>query len=504
MTHQDIQTIVQFIYLGEASVAHAGVEKFLRAAKFLGVSQLSDQCKADIVELNREFSVDGHVEMNDETISEEAPEAQGISRDDDNSDEATDCEESNVEDLVDEYGINELKTKIDGEMNEETSLEEVPEGQGISRDEDEAIDCKESNVENFDEYGISIGEDHEEVNLKEEINEERINDETFPSFLEKYQAQNKHFQQLNNKGLETEIAAIADDCSNITIGEPVLDFDINSSVYYTHNFYRKVKREDGSYIAFCVMCWKKDKTRKLVRTTSGNTKGIQDHMASKHAEFVDEYVKQRQKVETIKKQRKQNKIEFKEQQKRNADEQSRIRLERKERKQQKIKYVKLEKIDKQHKEKELVLIQRAKKEELRVAKQKQFQEAQAKMKQLANKQPTALNPTGPRNEDDIELAEKVLQEEFTIGEPSDLNFSVFSSVFSTHNFYRKCENGERVLCLMCLRSENKKMVFLMASGGNFKGMVAHIKSKHPKHAQKFLLQNEIIQGLRNAKRDGKL
>ena len=251
------------------------------------------------------------------------------------------------------------------------------------------------------------------------------------------------------------------------------------------------------------MCWKKEKTRKLVRTTSGNTKGIQDHMASKHDEYVDKYVKQRQKVETMKKQRKQNKIEFKNQQKRCSFEQSRIRLEKK-KKEQKIESVKLEKIDKQHKEKELVLIQRAKKEELRVAKQKQFQEAQAKMKQFANKQPTALNPTGPRNEEDIDMAEKVLQEEFTIGEPSDLNFSVFSSVFSTHNFYRKCENGERVLCLMCLRSENKKMVFLMASGGNFKGMVAHIKSKHPKHAQKFLLQNEIIQGLRNAKRDGKL
>ena len=170
----------------------------------------------------------------------------------------------------------------------------------------------------------------------------------------------------------------------------------------------------------------------------------------------------------------------------------------------KIKSLKLEEKDKKHKEKELVRMQRAEKEELRAAKQKQFQEAQAKMRQFANKQPIALNPTGPRDEDDIDMTEKVLQEEFSIGEPSDLNFSVFSSVFWSHNFYRKCENGERVLCLMCLRSENKKMVFLMFSGGNFKGMVSHIKSKHPKHAQKFLLQNEIIQGLRNAKRDGRL
>ena len=44
----------------------------------------------------------------------------------------------------------------------------------------------------------------------------------------------------------------------------------------------------------------------------------------------------------------------------------------------------------------------------------------------------------------------------------------------------------------------------MATGGNNKGMVGHLKSKHPEHAKKFLLQNEVIQGLRNAKREGRL
>ena len=52
MDYHDIQTIVQFMYLGKASVAHAGVDKFLRAAKFLGVSQLSDRCKAAAAEMN--------------------------------------------------------------------------------------------------------------------------------------------------------------------------------------------------------------------------------------------------------------------------------------------------------------------------------------------------------------------------------------------------------------------------------------------------------------------
>ena len=508
MNRDAIETIVKFMYLGEASVAHAGVNKFLRIAKFLGVSQLSDQCKADINELNEEFSIESHVEMYQEIISEEAPEVQGISRDGNDTDEAIDDEESTVENL-DECGIVEMKKDVGiiVEMNEEIISERAPEGQGISRDgddTDEAIDSEETKLEDLDEYGINIGEDHEEVNLKEGINEERKNNETCPDFLERYQAQNKHFQQIKNKGWETKVSAIVEDCSDITIGEPALDFNINSSVYYTHNFYRKVNREDGSYIAFCLMCWKKDKTRKLVKTTDHSTKGIKDHMASRHAEFVDEYVKQRQKVEAMRNEHKQYKVELKNQQKRYINERSRIRLERKERKEQKIESVKLEKIDKQHKEKELVLIQRAKKGELRAAKQKQFQEAQAKMRQFAKKQPIALNPTGPRNEDDIDMAEKVLQEEFIIGEPSDLNVSVFSSVFWTHNFYRKCENTERALCLMCLRSERKKMVFLMTSGGNTKGMVGHIKSKHPEQARKFLLQNEIVQGLRNAKREGRL
>ena len=127
------------------------------------------------------------------------------------------------------------------------------------------------------------------------------------------------------------------------------------------------------------------------------------------------------------------------------------------------------------------------------------------MNQFSNKQLTALKQTAPKSEDDIEMAEKVLQEEFTIGEPADLNLSVFSSVFYTHNFYRKCENGERVLCLMCLRSVEQRKVFMrLGVRGNYRGIMGHMQSFHPEHAKKFLLQNEMIKGLRNAKREGRL
>ncbi len=100
MNHDDIETIVQFMYLGEVSIAHAEVDKFLRAAKFFGVSQLSDQCKANIAELNTKFSV----ERNEESLLEEAPKCQEISGEYDDTAETIDYEENNVENL-DEYGI---------------------------------------------------------------------------------------------------------------------------------------------------------------------------------------------------------------------------------------------------------------------------------------------------------------------------------------------------------------------------------------------------------------
>ena len=112
------------------------------------------------------------------------------------------------------------------------------------------------------------------------------------------------------------------------------------------------------------MCWKKDKTQTFLRTPNGNIKGIQGHMASKHAEFVDKYVKQRQKVETMKKLYRQRQRDLRQQW---ESEQSRMRLERKERKEQEIQSIKMEKADKKHKNKELGLILKNKTEKLRIA-----------------------------------------------------------------------------------------------------------------------------------------
>ena len=403
MNYHDLERIIQFMYLGEASVAHAETDKFLRTGKFLGVSQLSDQCKADTGELSREFSVDGNFEMNIETLLED--------------------------------------------------------------------DHKISEEENLEEHKMRIGVGHEEVNLEEEINDD-------------------------TSVIRNDFVVIDD----FIIGEPALYFNIFSSVLFSHNFYRKVRGKDGSYRAFCLMCWKKDKTQKLLSICGGNIKGVNGHMAAKHAEFVDEYVKQREKVETMKKQHKERQIEFKQQQK---IDKPRIRLERKERKQQEIQSMKLAKIDRKLKNKELEITLKTKNEKLRAEKRKQFLEAQAKMQQFAKKM--APKQTTPQNYDNIDLAEKVLKEEFTIGELSDdPKFNVFSSVFFSHNFYRKCDNGARVLCLMCLKSGPNKKVFLrLGDHQNQRGIMGHMQSKHPEHEKIFHLQNEIIKGLRNDKREGR-
>ena len=57
---------------------------------------------------------------------------------------------------------------------------------------------------------------------------------------------------------------------------------------------------------------------------------------------------------------------------------------------------------------------------------------------------------------------------------------------------------------MCLKSEQNKKVFLrLGDHGNQRGIMFHMQSKHPEHAKIFHLQNEIIKGLRNDKREGR-
>ena len=128
------------------------------------------------------------------------------------------------------------------------------------------------------------------------------------------------------------------------------------------------------------------------------------------------------------------------------------------------------------------------KEKLLSTEQLQVKEAKAKMMQFNKKSP-------PQDDRVTEMVEKVFEEDFTIGEPYP-NFSVFQSVFYSHNFFRKFEEGSKVLCLMCLRSKEKKKVFLKSPDGNTRSIVGHMESKHKQYAKMHFLLKQNIQRLR--------
>ena len=63
--------------------------------------------------------------------------------------------------------------------------------------------------------------------------------------------------------------------SNFTIGVPAPNFSINDSVFYSHNYFQKVRGEDGKskFEAKCLICLVEKKSVTLIKTTDNNTKG---------------------------------------------------------------------------------------------------------------------------------------------------------------------------------------------------------------------------------------
>ena len=200
-------------------------------------------------------------------------------------------------------------------------------------------------------------------------------------------------------------------------------------------------------------------------------------MASFHAKYVDEYLEQRRKVEDMRKQEKLERLERK-QFKKQDDEMKK--------KQEKLDSLEREKI-KKHENKMKKKLDMKRKEKLLSTEQLQVKEAKAKMMQFNKKSP-------PQDDRVTEMVEKVFEEDFTIGEPYP-NFSVFQSVFYSHNFFRS-----RVLCLMCLRSKEKKYVFLKIPDGNSRGIVGHMDSKQKQYAKMHFLLKQNIQRLRTETR----
>ena len=38
---------------------------------------------------------------------------------------------------------------------------------------------------------------------------------------------------------------------------------MNKSVFYTHHFYKKIARDDGSVVAKCNVCWENNKNKEV-------------------------------------------------------------------------------------------------------------------------------------------------------------------------------------------------------------------------------------------------
>ena len=66
-----------------------------------------------------------------------------------------------------------------------------------------------------------------------------------------------------------------------------------------------------------------------------------------------------------------------------------------------------------------------------------------------------------------ELVDSILKEDFTIGEP-DLGFDINKSVLYTHKYFKKISKA-RAICLICLKSSEKKRHFVKIIDSNTSG-----------------------------------
>ena len=408
MNHHDIEKIVQFMYLGEASVAHAGVDKFLRTAKFLGISQLSDQCKTGVEDLNAEFCI-GKV------INE--------SEDDD-----------------DEIRINGDFGEIVREFDDAKRT-----GIGDTEDGDRIISNESFEEMNQDEYiqyedsGISNALTVQEIFL-----EELRNDQMAPTvktrnrkYIKKEREEVPHFklddEDINKvtfgKSVDdfNEVDAILED--NFMIGEPTtLNFNITESVCFSHNYFRKL----GSGIkALCLMCLRtKEKKRVFLSISNNSAQGLLNHLMSKHSEYTEQFSLQRAVVQGLRNERRKRK---------------------------------------EHRDNRHVL-------------QKQGEKSNQSML-----------------EENFEV-DAILEDNFMIGKPTTLKFNITESVCFSHNYFSKLGSGIIALCLMCLRSKEKKRVFLSFPSNSSKGLIIHLRSQHSEYAEQFSLQRASVQGLRIERR----
>ena len=67
--------------------------------------------------------------------------------------------------------------------------------------------------------------------------------------------------------LEAEMDVQVEDEGQFVIGIPAPDYNINKSVFYTHYFYKKIQREDGTVVDKCNVRWENKKKEIFIKVS---------------------------------------------------------------------------------------------------------------------------------------------------------------------------------------------------------------------------------------------
>ena len=67
--------------------------------------------------------------------------------------------------------------------------------------------------------------------------------------------------------LEAEMDVQVEHEGQFVIGIPDPDYEVHKSVFYTHYFYKKIAREDGTVVAKYNVCWENKKKEVFIKVS---------------------------------------------------------------------------------------------------------------------------------------------------------------------------------------------------------------------------------------------
>ena len=117
----------------------------------------------------------------------------------------------------------------------------------------------------------------------------------------------------NNQGQATDTEADPGQTQPREIGVAPKDYNIHESVLYSHGYYEKMKTEDGTIVAKCLMCWERSKDKVVTRKIGdSSTKGLINHLQSYHKQYAKKWEEQKNANDVLRNQynpvRKRNKL----------------------------------------------------------------------------------------------------------------------------------------------------------------------------------------------------